>query len=361
MNDFFRSWGLLIIAVGLGVLAFFFTNIYLSNKEQSLRNSILGGKAAVTDVVVATVDIAPGTVIDGRNMAIATVETGHLSNFAVRPTEFNDMEGQVLKYAMSRGEPLLSHAVEGDAIERFSDLIEEGERGVTIEVNSITSNSGLLVVGDYVDIAVSGKFRKLNSGETEEAYVPLFQKIKVLAIDRNPLLSKDQDFRYDLVNGQDENSNRINYDTVTLSLDNEDSNLLAFASEVGDVIFFLRNSKDPSLAAPEIVTTASITLGENNNVSSGLVGSYLYLSSNTADQEVKTLLTLTDAVVNEELRSGSYKKSVPIAQITASANDFVKPDVGALLSSSKTDNKLDNSEDSNSSVSENSVVEGNAE
>jgi len=360
MNDFFRSWGLLIVAVGLGILAFFFTNIYLSNKEQNLRDTILGGKAAETDVVVATVDIAPGTIIDNQNMAIATVETAHLSSSAVKPSEFSNIEGQVLKVAMSRGEPLLSHAVDGDAIERFSDLIEEGDRGVTIEVNSITSNSGLLVVGDYVDIAVSGQFRKPNSTESEEAYVPLFQKIKVLAIDRNPLLSKDQDFRYDLVDGQDENSNRINYDTVTLSLDGEDSNLLAFASEVGDIVFFLRNSKDDGLTAPEIVTTASITLGDNN-VGSGLVGSYLYLSTRSSDQEVKTLLTMTDAVVNEELRSGSYKKSVPITQLTASAKDFERPDVGALLSIPKTTNSTDNGQDNDSNAPETSVVEDNAE
>jgi len=360
MNDFFRSWGLLLIAVFLGVLAFFFTNVYLSNKEQSLRDSILGGKAAEVDVVVATVDILPGTVIDSRNMAIAPVESRHLSNAAVKPGEFKDIEGQVLKYAMSRGEPLLSYAVDGLAIERFSDLIEEGERAVTIEVNSITSNSGLLVVGDYVDIAVSGQFRKPNGTEPEEAYVPLFQKIKVLAVDRNPLLSKDQDFRYDLVDGQDENSNRINYDTVTLSLDDEDSNLLAFASEVGEIVFFLRNSKDAGTTVPDIVTAASITL-DQDNASSGLVGSYLYLSATTPDQEIKTLLTLTDAVVNEELRSGIYRKSVPIGQLTASAKEFEGPGVGAVLPIPQVNDNTENNTGDASTVSENAAVEGNTE
>jgi len=143
-------------------------------------------------------------------------------------------------------------------------------------------------------------------------------------------------------------------------LDDEDSNLLAFASEVGEIVFFLRNSKDAGTTVPDIVTAASITL-DQDNASSGLVGSYLYLSATTPDQEIKTLLTLTDAVVNEELRSGIYRKSVPIGQLTASAKEFDGPGVGAVLPIPQVNDNTENNTGGASTVSENAAVEGNTE
>ena len=313
MKDFFQSWGLLLLAILLGAIAFFFTNLYLSNKEQSLREAILGSKEQVVQVVVATVDVLPGTELSSANMAIAPVSKEHLSASAVLPETFSQYEGQVLKYPMSRGEPLLTHAVDGKLIERFSDLIDVGDRAVTIEVDSLTSNSGLLSVGDFVDVVVSGDFKSNETGSTKEAYLPLFQKIKVLAIDRNPLLSKEQNFRYDLeLRDRANQDNGIDYDTVTLAIESEEANLLAFASEVGDIKFFLRNSGDEGDSAPDSITKDDLSLTASN--AQQLLGSYLYMSAGSSNQVVKPLLTLSDAVVNQDLRSTAYQKSVPVSK-----------------------------------------------
>jgi len=309
MKNFLQSWGLLILALILGLVAFLLTNFYLSNKEQSLRDSILAGRKQTVQVVVATQDIPTGAEIGSSNMAIAEVEAEHVSAFAVGPNEFNAFEGQILKFPMSRGEPLLRHSVDGDLIDRFSELIDEGARAVTVEVDAISSNSGLLVVGDFVDVVVSGNFRNSVSNEKEQAYVPLFQRVKVLAIDRNPLLSRDQDFRSDLARDIQNPENRVNYDAITLAIDNEEANLLAFASEVGEIKFFLRNSEDEGIDTLDIITEDSITIEKETQTT----GTYLYMSPGTQSQAVRVLQTLSDAVVNEDLRTTSFRKSRPIS------------------------------------------------
>lgn len=309
MKSFFQSWGLLLIALVLGVIAFFITSVYLNNKEQSIREQILGGKTEKTQAVVATKDLGPGETVGSANMAIALVEAEHLSQFAVSPAEFEKYEGQVLKIPLSRGEPLLTHSVVGDEIDRFSELIEPGNRAVTIEVDSLSSNSGLLVVGDFVDIVVSGEFKTAVSEDTTDAYLPLFQKIKVLAIDRDPLQSLEQEYRHDLAQNVKNPENRIDHDAVTLAIDQNDANLLAFAAEVGEIKFFLRNSEDEGVEVPDVVTNSSFNIDSQDNT---MTGTYLFMSANSDVQQLKVVQTLTDAVVNQELRTPSYQKSVPI-------------------------------------------------
>lgn len=257
MKDFLKSWGLLIGALGIGLLAFFTATAYLNNKEANIRDSILGRAGEVKAVVVATRDLAVGDVVGGDNMAIAEVASDHLSTSVITPDTFDNYNGQILRVPLSQGEPLLSHSVQGQLIERFSDLIDEGERAITIEVNTLTSNAGLLAVGDFVDIFLQGEF----DGSSEDSLVPLFERIKVLAVDRHPLLTKEQEYR-----SQDffEEEEGLDYSSVTLSLGSDNANDLAFAASLGELVFLLRNSKDTRRANYDLVDPKSLFSSSNN-------------------------------------------------------------------------------------------------
>jgi len=258
MKDFFKSWGLLIGALAIGLLAFFTATTYLDNREASLRDSILGRAGEIRPVVVATQDLAAGDQIGGDNMAIAEVASDHLSSAAVTPEEFEQFAGQILKVPLSQGEPLLAHSTEGQLIERFSDLLNQGERAVTIEVNTLSSNAGLLAVGDFVDIFLNGAF----NGASEDSLVPLFQRVKVLAVDRHPLLTREQEYRSQ---GFFEEEDAFEYSSVTLSLGSDDANDLAFASSLGDVVFLLRNSKDQRRVNFDLVDPKSLLSGSSSS------------------------------------------------------------------------------------------------
>lgn len=258
MKDFLKSWGLLIGALVIGLLAFFAATVYLDNREASMRDSILGRAGEVKSVVVATQNLAAGDVIGGDNMAIAEVGADHISAAVITPEVFDDYNGQILKVPLSAGEPLLAHSVQGQLIERFSDLIEEGERAVTIEVNTLTSNAGLLAVGDFVDIFLKGEF----NNSSEASLVPLFERIRVLAVDRHPLLTKEQEYR-----SQDffEEEEGLDYSSVTLALGSDNANDLAFASSQGDVVFLLRNAKDERRVNYDLVDPKSLFSSSNSS------------------------------------------------------------------------------------------------
>lgn len=276
MNQFFKTWGLLIAALVVGGIAFFVASIYLSNRESYLRDSILGGVTQKREVVVATGEIAAGEQISSQNMAVAEVAVDHLSAAAISPADFDSYDGAILKVPMSAGEPLLVHSVEGLLIDRFSELIEEGDRAVTIEVNTLTSNAGLLSVGDFVDIFVSGTFDSESAG-SQESLLPLFQRVRVLAVDRYPLLTKEQLFRSQSL--LDEESD-FDYSTVTLELAGEQANRLAYAASIGEIVFLLRNSKDQLLAGFEAMTPEKLLSGQHQSA-----GGYTYFSQQGESQK----------------------------------------------------------------------------
>ncbi len=237
-----RSWGLLLLALVLAAGAFFLARHYLESKEQAIREQMRQQGEHSRQAVVATTDLGPGDVVDASTMAVADVPAEHLSQFAVSPSDFNRFQGAVLAQPMSRGEPLLAHFVEGRATERFSDLLEVGERAVTLEVDEINSNAGMLRAGDYVDVFVRMNAEELGKGEGGDGdaiLYPVQQRVRVLAAGPKRLLAREQSF----VRRRSEDDYR-GYATVTVGVKRADAARLQLATELGDVLFMLRNAED---------------------------------------------------------------------------------------------------------------------
>lgn len=275
MQDFLKSWGLLLGALVIGVVAFFVATNYLDNAERAMRENLEGMQGSTTEVVVASSDLAAGTVLSSDNLAVAELPSNHISKSVVTPEMFSEIDGSLLNVDMNSGEPLLGHFLEGVLVERFSELIKEGERAVTIEVDTYSSNAGLLSVGDYVDIFLSGSFAqapKRKSKNKKKVMVPLFQRIKVLAVDRNPLLTKEQEFRaQDFIGDEDV----FEYSSVTLALLADDADNLAFASSLGDIVFLLRSAGDDSLQEWSPVDQLTVLGNGSNN------GSYMFFGKSS--------------------------------------------------------------------------------
>ncbi len=254
MKDFLKSWGLLLAALLVGALAFFAATRYLSDAEENIKRSLAGSGGEMVDIVVANMDLPAGTTVSAENLAVAQVSAMNLSAAVITPDVFEEVDGSLLKFPMSSGEPLLSHFLEGVLIERFSELLENGERAVTLEVDDLSSNAGLLSVGDRVDIFLSGAFAESEDGD-EEVLVPLFQNIKVLSVDRNPLLTKEREFRaQNYLNDEDV----FDYSSVTLALKADDADNLAFAASRGEIVFLLRSTEDNQMRNWSVVDTASV-------------------------------------------------------------------------------------------------------
>ncbi|MFN7784157.1 MAG: Flp pilus assembly protein CpaB [Lysobacterales bacterium] len=232
-----RSWGLLAAALVLGGLAFVGSSYYLESRERALSEELFSQLEEKRSVVVATMELAPGAVISPQNMAVANVPVSHLSASAIGPELFDNYAEKVLLAPMSPGEPLLHHFVAGDFAERFSDLLEPGERAVTLPIDEIKSNDGLLQLGDRVDLLlVAGGTDK--ASETE--LVPMVENVRVLATGRTTLATRSAD----LPSGDAEADLAMGYSTVTVGVTADQATQLLLAKDVGDLVVLLRNRSD---------------------------------------------------------------------------------------------------------------------
>jgi len=268
-----KGWGLLLIALVIAAGAFWLATRYLTNKEGLLREQIIGEKSATSSYVVASVDLLPGDIIGPENMAVAKIVSDNISAFAITPDVFDSYNGQVIKYPMSAGEPLLSHFVAGLGIERFSDLLEKNERAITLEIDNLSSASGMLVAGDYVDLMLVMDVDDDESINSAKNLRPLLQDVRVLAVDALPLVSKQQDFVA-------LNTAVQSYSSVTVGLGFSDASKLVLARDVGDIVFMLRNKHDRHLHDANLITQLDL------NSTSGSSKSYQFYSSSNSKQGV---------------------------------------------------------------------------
>jgi pilus assembly protein CpaB len=292
MKNFLKSWGLLLAAIGVGFIAFFAATSYLTNAENQIRDNLMGTAGETVEVVVAGVDIPAGTTVNSSNLAVAELPAGHVSGAGITPDRFADIDGALLNVNMKSGEPLLTHFLEGALIARFSDLLDVGQRAVTIEVDNLASNSGLLSVGDYVDIFVSGDFPSSELDEDDEgSMVPLFENVRVLAADRNPLLTRQQEFRGQNLLSEEEG---FEFASVTLALNSQDAGALAFAATMGDIVFLLRSPEDDNKVGWETIDREYV-LEKNSGTGSKASYSYFGKSSEfSADARPLTIAPIND-------------------------------------------------------------------
>lgn len=264
------SWGLLLITIVIGVGVFYLTNSYLADQEASLRERLLSEEEETRRVVVATVDLPAGSVLGGNNMAVAEVDATHVSAYAVTPEQFSAVSGYVIENGMSRGEPLLMHFVSGPAIERFSDLLEEGFRPVTLEVDEIISDAHMLTAGDFIDIYLLKDVESFKEGTDavsvkNKTLLPLLHKVRIIATGNRPLLAKEQEFAYP-------DPEEDGYATVTVAVKIKNAAKLELAREAGKLVFFLRNAEDELLKSVRAMDESF--LGSSSTTTSSYIKYY---------------------------------------------------------------------------------------
>lgn len=269
------SWGLLAAALVLGALAFVAANWYLRQQQATLEQELLSQQGARRPVVVATMPVAAGEAIGGHNMAIAEIPTVNLSERAVSPDDFGYYEGKVLRTPMSQGEPLLDHFVAGFGAERFSDLLLEGERAVTLAIDEIKSQDNMLVYGDRVDLLLlmEPESQAGSSEQDEQKLAPLVENVRVLAVGRRALVARDADF----APATDDPEADSTYSTITVGVPVDDASRLLLARDLGEIVVALRNRKDESPLRSDLLT------GEGLLSRSGGEGTYQFYSNGLID------------------------------------------------------------------------------
>ena len=97
--------------------------------------------------------------------------------------------GSVVRFGIPEGQPLVTGAIVRPGDRGFlSAILEPGYRAISIPVTASTSNAGLILPGDFVDVILSHRFKRENAdGETSShrAAETILQNVRMLAIDQN--------------------------------------------------------------------------------------------------------------------------------------------------------------------------------
>jgi pilus assembly protein CpaB len=218
----------LSLAIACAVGAILCGWLYLNNVEARLRG---GHKVAV---LVAGRDLLPGTRLTEADLALRTIPEAYVHPESVLATLAD--EKKIL------GRPVLAHLVQGQPVlwtdfetERaklargLSSAVQKGQRAITLPVDIAGSFANQLRPGDRIDVL--GTF----SREKHEVTVTVLQNVLVLSVSGR---KEDLDGEPTMV---------IN--AVTLSLDLDEAEVLAFARRHGAVDLVLHGSDDIDVVA----------------------------------------------------------------------------------------------------------------
>jgi pilus assembly protein CpaB len=268
-----------ISAAIFGFVAAISAYLYLSNREALLRASLTGGEDLNVSVIVAKQELPKGTQITEGLFALREIPDKYVHPNAVTYEMFDQYLGRYLSQPLAAGKPLLPSFVELLSVD-FSDLVESGRRAITVQVDEITSISGMIRPGNNIDLYVNIGTRAANYTDESESetpeiitdldpsslqelspeqlgdiagefldigptnpkptdvVLPILQGVKVLATGREAY----QQY-LDRLNQPQTRLDR-NFSTITIDVSPEEAALLAVASDKGTLIATLRNRKD---------------------------------------------------------------------------------------------------------------------
>lgn len=234
-----KSFKLVISAIIMGILAALLGAKYLDMREAYYKSKYRPPEADTVSVVVAKADLHRGTVIDSENMAMRKIPRVYVHDQAITPDQFGAVQGRKLIEPLREGRVLSKPYIAGAIIKDFSDILVVGRRAATIQVDEISSISGMLEPGNRVDLYVTLPARYVGGGEGDVIF-PMVENVLVLATGKkvaSELLQFDR-----------QTARGASYHTVTLNLTPKEAAALLAAQSAGKLTAILRNRTDLSIA-----------------------------------------------------------------------------------------------------------------
>ena len=174
-----KNWLLLAGAIALGGLAFFLSNRAIQSRITELEEEATRGKTLVP-VVVASRPLTAGETIDSTVVSVRSIPSEYVNKTTIVPDTYDAVDGQALQVDVQRGEPLLTTYTASRGGDVFSATLKDGRRALTIEVDEISSISGMLRPGDRIDLMLTAR----PPGNDKEFTFPMLSNVEVLATGR---------------------------------------------------------------------------------------------------------------------------------------------------------------------------------
>lgn len=235
-----KSKLILIIAIILGLITSLMVYTFLRDTKESFDTT------DYVEVVVAKEDIHGNTVITNNVLELKKIPTAYNHPNALRNTK--DVVGKITLIPITAGEMILNNQIIalGEDNQDLAYKVPEGKRALSIAVDEISGVSGLIKVGDRVDIITT-----IDVGEEPPITYSLLvlQDIEVLGV------GKTID-RYAAETSE--------VKTVTLAVTIEDALPLKHATQRGSISLLLRSPIDDSRTIQQEFRTEDYLELKNN-------------------------------------------------------------------------------------------------
>ena len=216
---------LCLIALGSGLLAAWAARHHIQGRIEQIEAA---SRSPTVSRLVAAQDLSAGARLDADSLAVRQIPVQWDASAALAPDDFEAVAGSLLAHDLRRGDLLLNVHLAPAHRPALSGRVADGRRAITIPVDDISSQAGMLQAGDLLDLYVSFEHRG------KRVTAPLLQGALVLATGSQPAgaLAGDDD------------TQPGTYATVTLDASPEDAVKLVAARQAGSITAILRNHRD---------------------------------------------------------------------------------------------------------------------
>jgi pilus assembly protein CpaB len=233
-----RTWAMLFLAIGLGLLATWLTLQYLKVRESRMAADLAarakGGPGI--RVVVPTRDLQRGMVVNQSVVAGREIASDLVYQETITVDMWDRFDGSRLIRAVQRGRPLLLSDLQ-EQTKDFSKFLENGQRAITIETDEVNSIAQLVRPGNLMDLFLIMADPSDPNASTQQI-VLLMQRLKVIAT--------GQRVRGSMVEAPPGSPPTAGqrYATFTFEVTPEEAARIALAQALGKFRAVLRNEPD---------------------------------------------------------------------------------------------------------------------
>lgn len=217
-----RTALILLAALGFGLAAAWLSARYLDGRVADLEER---NRQEMARIVVAKFDLPAGARIAHDSVAVREIPRAWVHAAAVTPDDFDRIDGATLAFEARGGDALMWSQFEAPRVRTLAARLSAGRRAASVAVDEISSLSGMLTPGDFIDLIVTVR-------RDERSFTfPLLQGVAVLATGG-------------LIHAEDGAGRLRDFSTITLDLDPEQAARVVAARTVGRLTALLRAPGD---------------------------------------------------------------------------------------------------------------------
>lgn len=189
-------------------------------------------------VLVAAVDIVPGTAVDPAALRWqvwpqAAVGESYITQ-RTRPDAPQDLAGMAARSTIMAGEPVHEGKFAPDNGGLLAVMLSPGKRAVAVSISADTTAGGFILPNDHVDV-LHTRLRQGADGQADATSRAILRKVRVLAIDQTI----------------DADTGSVVGKTATLELTPQEAEAIVAAEADGTITLALRAVADADADEPE--------------------------------------------------------------------------------------------------------------